>query len=171
MSFTSEEIIEIKRSKRVGYVFAAAIFAFGGIITLYYQKINNLEYSNIKVVITALMFVGSGLLVLYLLNRKHNKDLASGKKLIETKRIEKKETIIAYEPGSGSLHIPVLGYLFPNIWGQKMKEYKKFRLTINGLKYDIEENLFNTLNEGDDIELTWSFYGETFLGVKKKQTE
>ena len=166
MSFTPEEIKEIKRSKRFGYIFAAAIFTFGGIITLYYQITNNLEYSDIKVVITALMFVGSGLLVLYLLNRKHNKDLASGKKLIE-----KKDAIIAYEPGSGSLHSPILGYLFPNIWGQKMKEYKKFRLTINGLKYDIEEKLFNTLNEGDEIELIWSFYGETFLGIKKKQTQ
>ena len=56
--------------------------------------------------------------------------------------------ITDYEAGSGSLYIPILGDLFPKLWGQKMKEIKKYKVILNGTTQQIEKDLFESVNEG-----------------------
>ena len=169
MSLTPEEIKEIKYNKRLGYAFSVAIIACGAIIILVYSQMERIDLIDVRILELILLTFGLSALVLYVMNRKLNKDLRFEERLVETKKIDKRKKIIDYEVGSGSLHIPFLGDLFPKIWGQEMKGYKKFRLTIDGENYDVEEELFNAVNEGDEIELHWSFYSEIFLGLKVKK--
>jgi len=125
MSFTKEEIDEIKYGKRYGYIFSSTFMIFGAILLLLtYSQSRAIDFSDLKIITIIIITIGVSYLILVGMNRKIIKDLKSEKKLIETKIVEKKENTIDYEVGSGSLYIPVLGKLFPKIWGQEMKSYE-----------------------------------------------
>ena len=167
MSFTKEEIDEIKYGKRYGYIFSSAFMIFGAILLLLiFSHSSIIDFYALKIIAIIISTIGASYLILVGMNRKINKDLKSEKKLIETKTVEKKEKTIDYEVGSGSLYIPVLGKLFPKIWGQEMKSYEVLRLTIDGEKYSVGKDIFDNVKEGDSIELHWSYYGEIFLGIR-----
>ncbi|MBP1637797.1 MAG: hypothetical protein H6Q18_586 [Bacteroidetes bacterium] len=167
MSFTKEEIDEIKYAKRYGYIFSSAFIVFGATLLLLIYSFNRfIDFSDLNVIAIIISTIGLSYLILVGMNRKINKDLKSEKKLIETKIVEKKEKTIDYEVGSGSLYVPVLGKLFPKIWGQEMKSYEVLRLTIDGEKYNVGKDIFDNIKEGDNIELHWSYYGEIFLGIR-----
>lgn len=169
MSLTPEEIKEIKYNKRFGYILSVVVIVCGTTTVFVCSQIETIKLSNIRIFELTFLTFGLSALVLYVMNRKLNMDLRFKERLVETKRIDNRKKLVDYEVGSGSLYIPLLGDLFPKIWGQEMKGKKKFRLTIDGENYDVEEDLFNAVNEGDEIELHWSFYGEVFLGLKLKK--
>ena len=170
MSFTNEEIKDIKYAKRYGYIFSSAFMFFGIILLLVDYALNGkINLFDIRTMTTILLTIVISYLILFAINRKINKDLKLEKKLIETKTVQKKENTQDYEVGSGSLYIPILGDLFPELWGQKMKSFKVLRLTIDGEKYSVAKEIFDNVEEGDSIELHWSYYGEIFLGIRLKK--
>ncbi|NDV83903.1 hypothetical protein [Bacteroides sp. 51] len=82
---------------------------------------------------------------------------------METGIVVEKEAITDYEAGSGSLHIPILGDLFPKLFGQRMKPVGRWFITArvnNGLyRYEVEEDLYKRLKEGDQIGIGTDKYG------------
>jgi hypothetical protein len=170
MSFTNEEIKDIKYAKRYGYVFSSAFMLFGIILLIVnYTQEKAINILDIRTLTTIFLTIGVSYLILFGMNRKINKDLKFEKKLIETKTVEKKENTVDYEVGSGSLYIPGLGKLFPKIWGQEMKSFNVLRLTIDGEEYSVGKEIYENVKEGDSIELHWSYYGEIFLGIRLKK--
>lgn len=166
MSFTEKEIKEIKQSKRFGYVLSAWIFLFGSIGIWMYAKGEDADFIALRIFVLGVMLIGLCLLVIYGMNRKLNKDLKYEEKLIEIKSIDKLVIETSYEAGSGSLHIPILGDLFPKIWGQKMKGSLRHYMIIGTEKYDVKEEIYKQLKEGDKVEIHWSKHSEIFFGIK-----
>lgn len=68
-----------------------------------------------------------------------------------------------YEAGSGSLYIPILGDLFPSLFGQKMKAIDRwFTLVKIGdeiYKYEIDSSLYNEINKDDAVMIEIDKYG------------
>lgn len=44
--------------------------------------------------------------------------------------VKEKEYMLDYEPGSGSLYIPILGDLFPKLFGPEMNAVDKWFLIV-----------------------------------------
>ncbi|MBB4034381.1 hypothetical protein GGR21_000266 [Dysgonomonas hofstadii] len=72
---------------------------------------------------------------------------------MKTGVIQKKEYKVDFETGSGSLYIPVLGDLFPNLWGQKMNPVDKWILTIDNMIYTVDKDFYDSVSEGDKVEI------------------
>jgi hypothetical protein len=107
------------------------------------------------------------ILLSFLINRKLNKDLKFGTKKIRIEEVTKKEDKTSYEAGSGTLHIPILGDLFPKLWSKKMKPSYKVFLIINNYRYEIDKQLYDKVKKGDLVEMHYSQCSETLLSIEQ----
>lgn len=82
---------------------------------------------------------------------------------METGVVVEKENITDHEAGSGSLYVPILADLLPDLFDQPMKAvYRWFVIArVNGelYRYEVEEEIYNRLKEGDQIEIKTDKYG------------
>jgi hypothetical protein len=70
---------------------------------------------------------------------------------MKTKIIEKRVDR-SVEAGSGGLYIPILGDIFPSLFGHKMRETVTYVFVCtDGKEYVVEELLFDRYNKGDKI--------------------
>jgi len=166
IELTKENLKKLKFEKRIGFVFALLVIAFGALINLVYI-VSNHEKSLLLLLLIGFGIVGLSYLICFLINRKINKDLRAGTKAVRIEKIGEKIYKPDYEVGSGVLYIPVLGNLFSKLWGIKMKENSKYILVIKGIEYNVEKELFDKVIEGDSIEIHESKYSDIFLEFKK----
>ncbi len=167
MKLTDNDIKTIKNEKRMGYLFSGIILAFGFLFNL----ISILAFPEIELTTIALvdlLIILLCILISYFVNRKFNMDLKSGTKTIKVAQIQKKQMQTSYEAGSGALFIPILGNLFPKLWGQKMKPSDKFNLVIDAVSYEINKELYDIVNAGDSVEMNFSKHSKILLGISKK---
>jgi len=166
MRLTTEDISKIKYEKRIGFVFSAILFTFGiiaNLITIFSFK----KEMSLTLILIDLAVIFICVLIPYFTNKKYNMDLKNGEKIVKIEQIQKKVIHIVYEAGSGKLYIPILGDLFPKQWGQKMREIPKTSLIIKRARYHIDKELFDQLNDGENIEMHYAKYSEFFLGIYK----
>ena len=71
------------------------------------------------------------------------------------RKIEKKIIEPGYEPGSGAMYIPILGDLFPKLFGPKMREIPHYFIIADNKKYQVKEELYKNLNKGDELTFTY----------------
>lgn len=76
----------------------------------------------------------------YSINRKFYIDLQNGEKLIEEKKVLKKEYRIDYEAGSGSMAL----------W-QKMRPFDSYKLVIGKQKYSVDKELYEKVPAGGKV--------------------
>ncbi len=125
----------LKDDRRVGFVFFAIIISFGALFNLSYFVLNIAERDCMIITLIDLGVVLLACTVYYLVNRKTNRDLKCNTKGLIKKRVERKSEEIDYEAGSGTLYVPVLGDLFPKLWGDKMRELPKYYIFTDYAKY------------------------------------
>jgi len=153
MDLTPEDIKILKYEKRAGYVFGISILALGGLLSVYLYFEENRLFFELSVLISVILCW----LTVFLMNRKINKDLKAGTKFVRTERIMETRYKIDYEAGSGVLN------------RGKMKPYPKYTLIINGIAYNIEKELFESVKEGDTIEIHEAIFSNVLLGLKKQK--
>ena len=164
-NITENDIKTLKYEKRIGYVFAGFILTGGALSNIVFIATNSeREWSLLLLrdwlllLLIDFVIIGLSFLVAFLMNRKINKDLRAGTKMVTIGKIARKEHQIDYEAGSGSL-------------GQEMKPYSKYVLTVNGIEYNVEKELFDTVEEGDFIEAHEAKYSEVLLGLAEHKTD
>lgn len=165
MVLTENDRNTIKYERRIAYIFSSTILAFLALFNLVYLKTEQPKNWIIFILVDLGMILMS-ILVSYFMNKPYNQDLADGTKIIKVEKIQKKEIQIDYEVGSGSLFIPILGNLFPKIWGQEMKEIKKNNLIINGKRYEVQKDFFEKVKKDDNVELHYSNISQILLGIE-----
>lgn len=73
-----------------------------------------------------------------------------------------KEYIKDYEAGSGSLHIPILGNLFPKLFSQEMRPLDRWFLIVDTAaiyRYEVTEDVYQSVNIGDKVTIGTDKYG------------
>lgn len=168
MALTEKEIKTIKYEKRIAYVFSGFILVSAALYNLYYFVTNK----NIDIIWVILINFGLfvlSILIPELMNRKYNLDIKSGKKIVRTATIQQIETEISYEAGSGMLYIPILGNLFPKIWGQNMRPTEKLYFVINNFRYEVDKEKLSEAKIDDTIEMYYSEHSKTLLGIELKK--
>lgn len=159
----------LKYQKRPGFVFSGFVIAFGGLFNLIYFVLNRTEQDYLMV---SLIDLGILLLAYFICNRinlKVNKDLKENIKEIQKRKVDKKIEEKSYEAGSGALYIPILGDLFPKLWGQKMKETGRYLIFSGEDKFEVEKGVYNDLRKGSDFCVHFAKYSETVLYFSKDE--
>ena len=65
------------------------------------------------------------------------------------------------------LYIPVLGDLFPKLWGQKMNMIKRYFIVANDYKHEVNIDLYSTLEEGADFYIHFANHSGKVLSFSK----
>lgn len=77
--------------------------------------------------------------------------------------VENKEYLKDYEPGSGSLHVPILGDLFPSLYGEKMKAIDRWFVIVSRedafYRYEVGKNIYDQILIGDKVLIDTDEYG------------
>ena len=64
--------------------------------------------------------------------------------------VTKKQTEKSYKAGSGSLYIPILGWLFPKLFGQQMTENELYFIRCsNNMRYSVSKDVYKKYAMGD----------------------
>jgi hypothetical protein len=66
---------------------------------------------------------------------------------VKSKRIEE-----SAEAGSGAMFIPILGNLFPKLWGQKMNVSNKYLVFTDKHKYQVNEENYHKVIIGEAFD-------------------
>lgn len=165
MKLTDKDIQRLKNEKRTGFIFSELVLAMGGLFSLIYWVINpDMEGTNLLLMDTGV--IGVSILVSYFMNKQYNKDLNSGTKIILMETVQGKENHKSHKANSGAMYIPILGDLFPKLFGQKMQPALKLNLIINGYRFEVEKNVFDEVKKDDLIEMHYTIYSEIFLGIE-----
>ena len=146
---TKKDIKILKEEKRIGFVFLGIILSFGGLFNLFYFIIYEANYLIISLVDVGIILLG--FFVLNSVNKNVNRDLKENKKEFYTRKVENKLEEKSYEAGSGNLYIPILGDLFPKLWGQKMTETMKYFIVSNNHNYEVDKEFYNNIKKGEDF--------------------
>ena len=154
--------------KRMGYVFLGMILAFGGLFNLVYFIMNKTEQNYLLIAIIDIAIISFAYLICNRVNHKINLDLKDNQKEVLKRSVDTKSAESSYEAGSGVLFIPILGNLFPKLWGQKMRETKKYFIFASGNKYEVDEGIYNDFKEGDDFYIHFAKHSDTNLSYSKK---
>jgi len=157
----------LKYEKRIGFVFSGLIICFGGLFNLLYFVLNKTGQNYLMV---SLIDLGILLLAYFVCNRinlKVNRDLSDNIKEILKKRVDKKIEEKSYEAGSGALFIPILGNLFPKLWGQKMRETRKYYIFTSDTKYEVDKEVYDDLEKDMDFYVHFAKNSETVLNFSK----
>ena len=159
----------LKYERRIGFVFGGLILCFGGLFNLIYFVLNQSEQNYWMVISIDLGILLLACFVCYRINLKVNRDLKDNKKELLKKRVEKKIEEKTYEAGSGALYIPILGDLFPKLWGQKMRPGRKYYIITNESRYEVEKEMYDGLKKNTDFYIHFAKHSETVLSISKDE--
>lgn len=82
-----------------------------------------------------------------------------------------KEFVKDYEAGSGSLHIPILGDLFPKLFSSTMKPINRWFLIVDVDKvyrYEVSEEVYNAVSIQDKVSIINDRFGMPEIQLYKK---
>lgn len=170
MLLNKSDIKQIKEMKKAGIVIPLLIFFISCLVFIIpvlfivlkgnYSWIN---YLSITISIILVCFI-----INWGINRKYNKDLKHGLKILEEGIVQHKEEKKSYEAGGGSLHIPILGSIFPKLFSQTPRVTVICYLIINNIRYEVEEELYDRVSENEKLNLFFARYSKIRLSIERK---
>ena len=160
---SQKDIKTIRSEKRMGYVFASLVFTTGAFVSMVLALL--MPGALVPVVITILATLALSILVMFVINRKHNLDIRNGYKQLKQAILFEKEKTVSYEAGSGMLYIPILADIVPKWWGQKMRPSDKFYFIVEGEQYEVDEDIYNKVEPQSPIGMCYTSVGNNFLGI------
>ncbi len=160
---TEKERNVLKYERRIGYVFSGIILSFTGFFNLFYFILNDANFAFLMIGIVNTCAICFAYLVSKRINLKINRDLIGNTKELLKRKVEEKIEEKSYEAGSGALFIPILGDLFPKIWGHKMNESIKYYILSNNYKYEVDIKTYNELKIGNDFFIHYAKHSGTIL--------
>ncbi|MBB4035523.1 hypothetical protein GGR21_001416 [Dysgonomonas hofstadii] len=165
IELTVDDIKYIKGEKRIAYVFSSMLFFFLLLFSLAYYLIYGIDCIFLIIDASLLPFC---FLLPVLMNKKYNTDVKSGVKTAKIEKVQSKEQTKSYEAGSGNLYIPVLGNLFPKMWGSHPRMSYIYYLIINNIRYRAGKESYEKVESGDYIEVFYTTYSHMQIGFGDK---
>lgn len=133
---TEEDIKKLNYQTRPGFIVSIAIFSICIIFTV--LPIIENDYNFVLFELPLFLVLLS--IVIYRMIWRYQTDIRNKEKILEIKTIQKKESIIDYEAGSGTL--------YP---GQKMKAFDNYSIIIANTRFRVDKDFYETCNAGDEV--------------------
>ena len=91
------------------------------------------------------------------MNKKYFIDIKNKVKFSDIKTVEKLEEKVDFEAGSGKVGPSAM----------EMKEFDKYSIIVENVRYDIQKELFDKLKEGDDVIFYYTPASMFLLSIEK----
>ena len=142
---TPEDIKSLRYECRPGILFGVGIF-FIGAIAIYLAYVimaeNNVSQKYLYTFGSLALIIAASLLVSRQFISYYLKDLKNNEKDLRRYPIQNKESKVDYEVGSASLW-----------YRQKMKPFDHYLLTIDNSVHDVDKEMFDRANVGDEVTM------------------
>lgn len=112
--------------------------------------LNKAEISLLLIVMAVV-----SLLLSHAINWKYLSDIRNGVKRVETRVIQKKQSKVDFEAGSGTLYI-----------GQEMKKRTRCNIIVNNIPYRVDKNFFLNCNESDEVLFNFAPCSDYLINVE-----
>jgi hypothetical protein len=150
----TEDIKKLKYSCRLGVIISIITFIVGLLFLFFGNKgISYFRESNVFLIIGCYFIFC--LIFAYILLRKLLWDILNGEKIIEIKKVKRKEYKIAYEAGSGEI-------------GGKMRPVENYCFIIDNHSYSIDKFLYEKAKDGDEVYLHIAPLSKELLNIELK---
>jgi len=161
----------LKREKRIGYVFGLLIVCFGGLFNLfcYISDLYNSDFVMITLANFGILMIA--IFVCSRINRSVRRDLTDNVKELLHRTVVKKTEQKTYEAGSGALHAPILGDLFPQLYSQKMRMLMKYTIHTDDGKFEVSKDQYRSMKKGSVISVHIARHSRTVLGLSEQESE
>lgn len=167
MKMNEKQISIVKRQMTVGKSLALIFLLLGILFNVYYVIVYTMENKYVWLFFIDIVILLFSIGILYGINKKLYRDIKEKEMVTKEEVVCKKEEKKDYEAGSGAMYIPVLGDLFPKLWGQKMNEVLKYKIELQKGFVMIDEDVYDLLHTGDRIRLFYAKNSKLFLGIEK----
>jgi Ca2+/Na+ antiporter len=162
---------EIKNMTRIGFVIPSMIILLAGTLNMYFLLDTKVNFNTQILLLADFAIILLCIFISYKMNRKHFKDLRNGLKRIELAKVSGKHNKTSNEAGSGTLYIPILGDLFPKLWGQKSEPNYLVYFIIDNYRYEVNKELYDKVKEGEIVEMHYSIFGNTLLKIENSKSQ
>jgi hypothetical protein len=149
---TQDDVAVLRSEKRIGSVFAVFVICLGLLLSLIYTLVEKSGDVMFWSGVIALSSILLSVLVYYMVNYRLIMDIKSNQKVLILDMVQEKQKVASSEAGSGAMFIPILGNLFPKLWGQQMKTANKYFFIIKNIRYEVDEKVYNNVNVGDIVQ-------------------
>lgn len=159
----------LKYERRMGFIFMGLILCFGGVFNLIYFVLlkDTANYFLVGLVNSGIILLG--LTVCYLTNKDINRDLKENRKELLKRMVEEKLEESSYEAGSGTLYIPVLGNLFPKLWGHQMRKSNRYFIFAGDYKHEVDKQMYDNMMKGSELIIHFAKHSGTVLSFSKDE--
>ncbi len=165
MTLNNTDILRIKKEMSPGNLVSVGIMLAIFIFDLVQVLTGSMDWKTLLIINIAGFILAFAINIIF--NSKYRKDLKSSEKIYRIGIISDKRENTDYEAGSGTMYIPVLGDLFPKLWGQEMRKQNLHFLKINGELLPVDKKLFDSVAINQQVKIYYSKFSETVLGIEK----
>lgn len=147
MILTDKDIQTIKYEKRTAYVFSAFIVALTAVLSLFSLTVYQSGWLVLLLVNLGVMALSG--FISYRVNRKYDRDIAAGTKLVKVVQVTNKVTYLTYG------------------WGRRYrKPNENYKLGINGYSYVVTKEVYENARQHGAVEMHYAMHSNTLLGVE-----
>lgn len=144
---------------------ALTLFLFLALVILIYTGLNR-SSGFITVMLIVSEFI-AGSIVFFLSTRDHRLDLQLRNVSVEKVVVESKKHKLGYEPGSATVPVNLLSFLFINkISSRQMKELHSYIINAGGEEYYVDKLTFDIIETGRTILIRRAENTKLFLGIE-----
>lgn len=158
-SLTEKNRQDLKNQCKMGLSISIMAFMFATLIGItVYEMAFDVDKTglNAKMDISiAASFFLLAAVVNFVINHKYYSDLRTNQKVLYTKKLEAK-----------SKSIDSVGINTPN---PAKGYFNRFEFEVDNVKFLVDEELFASCEEGDELILSYASKSKYFLGIEKKQ--
>lgn len=165
-TYSPKDFNTLKMAAKPGKVFAVIVLAFTALWILY-LSVTSQYTSSLELVGFSLFGVCVAYGIAYIMNRSIYKDIKSKDFYLEKGVVEEKQVRKEGVAGSGVLYIPILGKLFPKLYGQKMCIENQYYVVINNTIHHVPFSIFSQIHEREEVNLVFSKCSKVLLDIKK----
>lgn len=168
MILTEKDIKKVKQERKIAYVLAVILLLLASVFNLYWL-LTKQTYSVLLLIDLVIILIC--VLMVFFMNKNYNKDLRERKKKVISKKVQLKSDYDSPEAGSGALYMPILGKIFPKLWGQKMRVLHLYCLQIDNYRHEVEKDLFDKITAGDTVNMYYAKHSNLLLEIELAETE
>ncbi len=154
---TDQDIKNLKYQCRMGYIIPFLLFIISITILVVTALTKDIGFVSLNFIMSAATSLIVNILIMFIMNKKYYIDIRNGVKNFETKKVDILEQKKDFEAGSGKVG-PA---------GMAMAEFDKFSIVVENVRYNIEKELFDNLNEGDDVVFYFAPVSRFLISIEK----
>lgn len=160
---TERDIDSLRYQGKMSFIISGMFFTIATAISIMIYKFEFSSATNGFSIQIALLIASVFLLLSFLLsqamNRKYYADIRNNQKIAHTKILQRKNSTNDYENRDTARKMGA---------ADRMRDYVRYELIVDNVKYNVEKDLFDQCSEGDELVFYIAPVSKHLLSIEKK---